>query len=87
MKHCIDGAIHLDRLGNIVADEREPGMTLKSGEVFQAAGNQAVHAANLVPRGKQLLAKMASQKTCPAGNDNPQQIPFLAVMLSPSLSP
>jgi len=30
-----------------------------------------------VPCGKQLLREMASQKTCPAGNDNPQRNPFL----------
>jgi hypothetical protein len=39
VKHRIDGSFHLDRFGNIVANEPEAGPTLEGFEVFQAAGN------------------------------------------------
>jgi hypothetical protein len=52
-------------------------VVLEGGKVFQAAGNKTVDAANLVPCGEQLLREMASQETCAAGNDNPQENPLL----------
>jgi hypothetical protein len=78
--HRIDGPFHFYRLGDIVAEKIESRMVFKGGNVLRASGNQAIHAANLVPRGKQSLAKVTSQKTRPTCDDNPHESPSLNKM-------
>jgi hypothetical protein len=81
MKHRINGPFHFYRLRDIVTEERESGVVSKSGKVLQAPRNKAIHAANQVPCGKQLLAKVTSQETCSAGDDNPHEAPAVAASL------
>ena len=76
MHHRIDGPFHFQRFGDIVTEELEPRVVFKGRNVFQASGNKTIHAAHLVPRGQQLLAKMTSQETRPTCNDNPHESPL-----------
>ena len=75
MEDVVDLAVDLDRLGDIVLDEPETGVLEQACDVSASAGQQIVHADDLVAVAQETLAEMRSDEPRPAGDDRSQRVP------------
>src|SRR6056297_2593187 len=70
MQNVVEATLHVYKLRDIVFDEAESGMTEQMVDVGEIAGNEIVHAEDLVALLEKPVAKMASEKSGSAGNQS-----------------
>ena len=68
MQHVVDRPVDLDRLGDVVLDERKCGLLEQVGDVPPVAGQQVVDADDLVAVGEEPLAQVRADEPRPAGD-------------------
>ena len=69
VEDVIDGAVDLERLGDIVLDELELRVADQVDDVAAMPGQQVVDADHLVALGQETLAKVRADESRPAGDD------------------
>ena len=75
MQHVVDRPVDLDRLGDIVLDELERRVGRQVRDVAATAGQQVVHADDLVAVAEEPLAKMRPDESRATGDDRSQGEP------------
>ena len=68
MKDDVDGLVDLDRLDDVVVQERE-GFVADVLDIGERAGLEVVHAENAIALREQVIAEMGAEKPGSAGDD------------------
>lgn len=68
MKDGIHRTIDEDVIGHIMMDETEARMTDQMSDILRTAGDEIVHAHDVIAVGKETVAKMGTEKPGTAGD-------------------
>jgi hypothetical protein len=72
MENIVDGSVDLDRLGNVVIDEAEAGISLEVRDIARAARQKVVDAEDLMPLLEESLAEVRADKAGASCDDRSQ---------------
>ena len=69
MQHVVDGARHVDVVGDVAAHEPERRVLHQVLDVVRAAGEEVVQAQHLVSEGEQAFAQVGAEEAGSSGDD------------------
>ncbi len=70
MQHCIDFPWNVNVIRNIVLVKTEIVISYQVSDVILAAGDEVVHADDLMSLGQQAVTQVGAQETCGSGDQN-----------------
>ena len=82
MEDVIDRSGHIDKLGDVMLDDPEPGVIREMAEVDGSAGHQIVDGQNFPVACEEIIAKVGSEEAGAPRDYRAQEASLSAIMLS-----
>jgi hypothetical protein len=71
VQHPVERPLHVDVLGDVVADQREVGLALQVRDVLGRAGDEVVHAHHAGLAAEEKLAEVRADEASTSGDEHP----------------